>query len=51
MILTLIAVDPSPDFKEFLQVLGDTVELKGWKNFRGGLDIKSTNSSRNFDEV
>lgn len=30
----------SPDFSEFLQVLGDSIELKGWPHFRGGLDVK-----------
>lgn len=34
-------VDPSPDFAEFLQVLGTSIELQGWKSFRGGLDVKS----------
>jgi hypothetical protein len=31
----------SPTFEEFLGVLGDTIVLKGWKNYRGGLDVKS----------
>ncbi|RUS24190.1 hypothetical protein BC938DRAFT_473971 [Jimgerdemannia flammicorona] len=30
----------SPAFHEFLAWLGDTVELKGWKGYRGGLDVK-----------
>ena len=29
----------STDFAHFLNFLGDSVELKGWKDFRGGLDI------------
>jgi len=34
-------VSPTPDFAEFLNVLGDSIELRGWKYFRGGLDVKS----------
>eukprot|EP00026_Physarum_polycephalum_P000585 Phypoly_transcript_00586.p1 GENE.Phypoly_transcript_00586~~Phypoly_transcript_00586.p1 ORF type:complete len:908 (+),score=170.10 Phypoly_transcript_00586:1521-4244(+) len=34
-------VTTSPDFKEFLHILGDNIELKGWKQFRGGLDVKN----------
>eukprot|EP01098_Paradermamoeba_levis_P004302 TRINITY_DN184_c0_g1_i3.p1 TRINITY_DN184_c0_g1~~TRINITY_DN184_c0_g1_i3.p1 ORF type:complete len:412 (+),score=78.23 TRINITY_DN184_c0_g1_i3:416-1651(+) len=29
----------SPEFEEFLQLLGQKIELKGWKGFRGGLDV------------
>eukprot|EP01091_Cochliopodium_minus_P010677 TRINITY_DN2882_c0_g1_i1.p1 TRINITY_DN2882_c0_g1~~TRINITY_DN2882_c0_g1_i1.p1 ORF type:complete len:569 (-),score=144.83 TRINITY_DN2882_c0_g1_i1:16-1722(-) len=32
--------ETSPQFKEFLEILGEEVELKGFKGFRGGLDIK-----------
>ena len=28
-------------FREFLQFLGDEVELMGWERFRGGLDVKA----------
>ncbi|XP_043574250.1 rap1 GTPase-activating protein 2a isoform X1 [Chiloscyllium plagiosum] len=31
--------EESPVFKEFLNLLGDTVELKDFKGFRGGLDV------------
>eukprot|EP00026_Physarum_polycephalum_P001848 Phypoly_transcript_01851.p1 GENE.Phypoly_transcript_01851~~Phypoly_transcript_01851.p1 ORF type:complete len:876 (+),score=128.73 Phypoly_transcript_01851:473-3100(+) len=31
----------SPDFEEFLNFLGDRVELKGWQGFRAGLDVKT----------
>lgn len=31
----------TPDFQEFLNVIGETVELKGWTKYRGGLDVKS----------
>ena len=24
----------------FLNVLGDTIDLKGWTGYRGGLDVK-----------
>lgn len=30
--------EPSKEFEEFLKVLGDTVELKGFKGYSGGLD-------------
>ncbi|KJE90553.1 hypothetical protein CAOG_08551 [Capsaspora owczarzaki ATCC 30864] len=30
----------SPRFDDFLKVLGDKVELKGWPYFRAGLDVK-----------
>ncbi|KAK5649770.1 hypothetical protein RI129_000799 [Pyrocoelia pectoralis] len=30
----------SKKFEEFLSLLGDTVRLKGWDKYRGGLDIK-----------
>jgi hypothetical protein len=32
---------PSPAFKEFLNLLGDTVELKDFERYRGGLDNKN----------
>ncbi|XP_078278098.1 rap1 GTPase-activating protein 2-like isoform X8 [Rhinoraja longicauda] len=31
--------DESPEFKEFLHLLGDTVVLQDFKGFRGGLDV------------
>ncbi|EDQ92972.1 uncharacterized protein MONBRDRAFT_5147 [Monosiga brevicollis MX1] len=31
----------SPAFNEFCSLLGDKVELEGWANFRGGLDVKA----------
>jgi hypothetical protein len=34
-------VDYSPQFTEFLNFLGTTIDLKGWDKFRGGLDVKS----------
>jgi len=35
-------VETSPEFEEFLDFLGDRVELQDWKQFRGGLDATST---------
>ncbi|XP_059224080.1 GTPase-activating Rap/Ran-GAP domain-like protein 3 isoform X1 [Stomoxys calcitrans] len=32
--------ESSPDFEDFLDVLGERVRLKGWDRFRGGLDVK-----------
>ena len=31
---------PSPQFERFLELLGERVNLLGWKGFRGGLDVK-----------
>uniref|UniRef100_A0A8C5EMT4 Rap-GAP domain-containing protein n=1 Tax=Gouania willdenowi TaxID=441366 RepID=A0A8C5EMT4_GOUWI len=31
--------EESPAFKEFLSILGDTIELQDFKGFRGGLDV------------
>lgn len=31
----------SEEFEEFLQLLGDTIELKGWEGFKGDLDVKN----------
>ncbi|XP_037533366.1 rap1 GTPase-activating protein 2a [Nematolebias whitei] len=31
--------EESPAFKEFLSILGDTIELHDFKGFRGGLDV------------
>lgn len=33
--------ETTQNFKNFLQLLGSTVKLKGWDKFRGGLDVKS----------
>jgi len=33
--------DMTPDFTEFLDFLGETVVLKGFEKFRGGLDVKN----------
>ncbi|XP_034235197.1 GTPase-activating Rap/Ran-GAP domain-like protein 3 isoform X2 [Thrips palmi] len=30
----------SPEFHRFVKLLGDEVKLKGWKKYRGGLDVK-----------
>jgi len=30
----------SPAFEEFLDFLGDRIELRGWSGFRGGMDIR-----------
>ena len=36
-----ITVTVSEDFERFLELLGERIELKGWKKYRGGLDVKS----------
>ncbi|KAJ3067588.1 hypothetical protein HDU98_009202 [Podochytrium sp. JEL0797] len=37
--------DASPAFKGFLQFLGETIELRGWKGYRAGLDVSGTNQT------
>ncbi|KAJ3443609.1 gtpase-activating rap/ran-gap domain-like protein [Anaeramoeba flamelloides] len=32
--------DPSQDFLEFLDLLGEEIELEGWGRYKGGLDTK-----------
>lgn len=39
--LKMDTVETSPVYEEFLSVLGQKIELKGWTNYRGGLDVKS----------
>ncbi|KAJ3219894.1 hypothetical protein HK099_004540 [Clydaea vesicula] len=34
----------SPAFKQFLNFLGETIELKGWKSYRAGLDVTNNNT-------
>jgi hypothetical protein len=34
----------SEAFQKFLNLLGDTITLKGWTGYRGGLDTKSKHS-------
>lgn len=34
--------DHTPAFDEFLELLGDKVELQGWEGYNGGLDTSST---------
>jgi len=34
----------SPEFKQFLDLLGEKVDLMGWEHFKGGLDTKSKSS-------
>lgn len=33
----------SPTFDEFLELLGQKIRLRGWDNYRGGLDVKGKN--------
>ncbi|KAJ3117488.1 hypothetical protein HDU96_006582 [Phlyctochytrium bullatum] len=37
--------DASPAFKQFLNFLGETIELKGWKGYRAGLDVSGSNNT------
>lgn len=34
--------DTSPAFKQFLSFLGETIELRGWKGYRAGLDVSGS---------
>ncbi|ORX98320.1 hypothetical protein K493DRAFT_280505 [Basidiobolus meristosporus CBS 931.73] len=38
------AEETSPEFTKFLNFLGETIRLKGWKGYRGGLDVISDNT-------
>ena len=33
-------VEMSVGFETFLNFLGERIQLKGWTNYRGGLDVK-----------
>ncbi|KAJ3410828.1 hypothetical protein HDV05_003189 [Chytridiales sp. JEL 0842] len=35
----------SPAFKKFLNFLGETIELRGWKGYRAGLDVSGSNNT------
>lgn len=41
--------DSTPEFEQFLNILGDKITLKSWGKFRGGLDIKSMNLALSFN--
>ncbi len=41
LLTTFFLVKGSADFDEFLELLGDCVNLKGFTGFRGGLDVTS----------
>eukprot|EP00128_Syssomonas_multiformis_P001862 Colp12_sorted_trinity150504_noHs@18102 len=36
----------SPTFQEFLNFLGDRIQLKGWQGYRGGLDVKDDTTGK-----
>jgi len=36
--------DPKPEFNEFLEMMGQKIELLGWPKYRGGLDVKSNST-------
>lgn len=38
----LYADDESPEFEDFLQILGRKITLKGWPEYRGGLNVTGT---------
>lgn len=36
----LFSENGSIRFDEFLELLGEKIRLRGWNNYRGGLDVK-----------
>ena len=34
--------EESPEYKKFLEFIGNRIKLKGWKKFRGGLDVNGS---------
>ena len=41
LLFLFIAEEGTPEFNQFLDLLGDTVNLLGWEQYKGGLDVKS----------
>merc|ERR1711991_1112917 len=41
LILLLLFLDESPEFTQFLKLLGGDIQLKNWNKFAGGLDTQS----------
>lgn len=37
----VILVDTSPEYEKFLQFVARRITLKGWTEYRGGLDVNS----------
>ncbi len=37
----IFIVNPSSEYEEFLNFLGERITLQGWTKYRGGLDVKS----------
>jgi len=37
-------VQTSPEYDEFLDFLGDRIQLQGWTGYRGGLDVKNNST-------
>ncbi|KAI9189493.1 hypothetical protein H9P43_000926 [Blastocladiella emersonii ATCC 22665] len=38
--------DMSVEFKEFLNFIGETIELKGWRGYRAGLDVSNEQTGK-----
>lgn len=43
MFFNFILAEGSDDWKEFIEFMGDKVELQGWTKYNGGLDTESKN--------
>eukprot|EP00727_Mastigamoeba_balamuthi_P003638 m51a1_g13271 hypothetical protein (491) ;mRNA; r:392-2534 len=37
-------ISGSPEYEEFLGLMGEKIELRGWQKYRGGLDVKDDNT-------
>jgi len=40
-LFSVVEEETSPDYKEFLEWIGDKIVLEGWQGYRGGLDVKT----------
>lgn len=36
-------MDASPEYEEFLNLIGEKITLQGFDGYRGGLDVQSKN--------
>lgn len=45
------SVNTSPVFEEFLNFIGQRIELKGHQGYTGGLDVKSTGSTGKYSII
>ena len=41
LLFSFITEEGTSEFRQFLDLLGDTIDLLGWAHYKGGLDVKS----------